>query len=102
MNEDQKQLATSDHDLLIELRTEVRGMREDIKQFNDDTKERLGGLDARKLEKDEFGRFLIEDTKLNDDHERRIRFLERWFWAAWGAVTLIEFGIISYLTFFHH
>jgi hypothetical protein len=93
---------SSDHDLLIELRTEMRGVRDDIKRFNDDTKLQLGALQGKKLEKDEFSRFLIEDAKSNDDHERRLRFLERWFWTAWGAVTFVEFGIICYLSFFHH
>jgi hypothetical protein len=90
---------STDHDLLIELRTEMKGMRADIKSFNDDTKERLASLQEKKLDKDEFGKFILEDSKQNDDHERRIRFLERWGWAAWGAVCVIEFGTIAYLTY---
>ena len=91
--------ATTDHDLLIELRTEMKGMRADIKTFSDDTKERLASLEAKKLDKDEFNKFLIDDTKHNDDHERRIRFIERYGWMAVGAITLGEFLLMAYLTY---
>lgn len=90
---------SSDHDLLIELRTEMKGVRQDIKSFSDDTKERLAALEVQKLSKDEFNKFLIEDTKANDDKERRLRFLERWGWAAWGILGFIQFALIAYLTY---
>lgn len=45
--------ATQDHDLLIELRTEMRGMREDIKSLSD-------GMSAK-----------------ISDHEMRIRGIEK-------------------------
>jgi len=90
---------TSDHDLLIELRTEMKGMRADIKSFNDDTKERLAAVETRKVEKDDFQRFLIDDNGVNKDHEDRLRFLERWGWMALGAITLGEFAIMAYLAY---
>ena len=36
-------------------------------------------------------------SKLTDDHERRIRFLERWVWIAMGAVTVGELALTIYL-----
>lgn len=90
---------TPDHDLLIELRTEVKGMRADIKAFNDDTKERLATLETKKLDKDDFSQFRVLDIDLKKDHERRIRNLERWGWLAWGAVSLLEFGLTAYLMY---
>jgi hypothetical protein len=59
----------SDHDLLIELRTEFRGMREDIKGLKDSN-----------------------DT-ISDDHEQRIRALERQQWTIGGAASAV--GIIA-------
>lgn len=97
MNDDRPN--TTDHDLLIELRTEMKGVRSDIKEFNDDTKERLASLQEKKLDKDEFNKFFLDDVKQNDDHERRIRFLERWGWMAFGAITLGEFAIMVYLAY---
>lgn len=35
----------TDHDLLIELRTEMRGVREDIKDMKDNTSQRLNSLE---------------------------------------------------------
>ena len=37
----------SDHDLLIELRTEMRGVRDDIKDLKDNTAGRLNDHEAR-------------------------------------------------------
>jgi len=57
----------SDHDILIELRTEMRLLRDTIK-------ETFAG-NASKLE----------------DHEIRLRFIERWMWLAIGALAFLEF-----------
>jgi hypothetical protein len=59
----------SDHDVLIELRTEMRGMRSDIKDLRNGTSERI------------------------TDHELRLRALERRVWIASGAATVA--GIIG-------
>ena len=99
MNDDRETISTSDHDIIIEVRTELKGMRADLKNFSDDTKERLVRVEEGKLGKEEFAKFLIDDTKQNDDKERRLRFLERWGWAAWGAGWLIQFILIAYLMY---
>lgn len=91
----------SDHDLLIELRTELKGVRTDIKTFSDDTKERLAALEVKKLNKEDFTKFILEDTKDKDDKERRIRFLERWGWAAWGVIGFVEFALLAWLAYLH-
>lgn len=99
MNDDNAQLNTSDHDYIIEIRAELKGMRAELKGFSDDTKERLARVEEGKLGKDDFAKFIVDDTKRNDDHERRIRFLERWGWAVWGAVGLVQFVLIAYLMY---
>lgn len=38
---------TNDHDLLVELRTEFRGMRDDIKDLKDNTAARLSSLEKK-------------------------------------------------------
>jgi hypothetical protein len=59
----------TDHDLLIELRTEFRAMRDDIK-----------GLKR-------------SNETISDDHEQRIRGLERKQYAIGGAASAV--GIIA-------
>jgi hypothetical protein len=54
----------SDHDLLIELRTEMQGVRRDIKELTDGTAGKLS------------------------DHETRLRFIEKY---VWGAIAIIGF-----------
>jgi hypothetical protein len=56
----------NDHDLLVELKTEMRLLREDIREMKDG------------------------NTVTLEDHESRIRFLERWVWLAVGALGIIE------------
>lgn len=65
----------SDHDVLIELRTEVRGMRDDIKKGADDTKERLILLGANKVEKEEFHQWQISHATENALKEEAMRKL---------------------------
>lgn len=54
----------SDHDLLITLVSEVKGLREEFKRSNDD------------------------NAKTTDDHENRIRTIEQkmWYWSGGAGV----------------
>lgn len=56
-------------DLLIEMRTQMVAIRADIKELKDGT-----------------------TTTLND-HETRLRFIERYMWLAIGVVGLLEFAL---------
>jgi hypothetical protein len=59
----------NDHDLLIELRTEFRGMRDDIKGLKE------------------------SNETIADDHEERLRALEQKQWTIGGAASAV--GIIA-------
>lgn len=61
--------STNDHDLLIELKTEIVGMRKDIQEMKENTKETI------------------------TDHESRLRFIERYMWLAIGALTILQIGL---------
>ena len=73
--------STQDHDLLIELRTEMRGVRDDIQKLTDGTAKQIA------------------------DHELRLRFVEKYVWGAiaiLGVVNFIGFaGVIYFLTLRH-
>lgn len=64
---------TTDHDLLIELRTEMQNVRNDIKELKDGTAMRI-----QTLEKDKADRYVVEQLQkvVNEDQELRIRKLE--------------------------
>jgi hypothetical protein len=70
----------TDHDLLIELRTEFKGMRDDIRDIKDTAKAAAEN-------------FATKDV--TDDHEDRIRWLENRGWMLTGAVLLAS-TVISY------
>jgi hypothetical protein len=63
----------TDHDLLIELRTEMQNVRNDIKELKDGTATRI-----QSLEKDKADRHIVDGLQrtVNEDHEVRIRTLE--------------------------
>ena len=91
------QIPSIDHDLLIELRTEMRGVRSDIQKLTDDTKERIVRLEESKVTKEDFSMHLREDGDSHKDHETRIRFIERYMWAAIGIVAIAEFTIMVWI-----
>jgi hypothetical protein len=66
----------TDHDILIELRTEMRLLRETIKESSNGVNGKI------------------------DDHEKRLRFIERWMWLAIGALALLQFVITVISTAF--
>lgn len=75
------QQQNTDHDLLIELRTEMRGVRDDIQKLTDGTAQRLNTLENDHVSRKEY-----------EDHETRIRFIEKY---VWGAVAVI--GILNFI-----
>jgi hypothetical protein len=63
----------SDHDILIELRGDMRALKEEFQKMQD-----LG-------------------TKKVDDHETRIRFIERWMWGAIGVIAVSQVVVGFYI-----
>jgi hypothetical protein len=100
MNEIQPTI-TPDHDLIIRLDTKLDALHKAVTDANNDTKERLVRLEESKLDKQGFSDFVTDYKTERADKERRIRFLERWSWAAWGVIGFIEFALILYVTFHH-
>lgn len=97
-NEEKK---VPDHDLLIEIKTELKLFREESRSTNDDVKERLIKLGENKLEKDVFSSFLEEDKRYKADHEKRVRKLESWGLLAIGGLFILDLIIGYYLLYRH-
>jgi hypothetical protein len=76
----------TDHDLLIELRTEMQGVRSDIKELRDGTATRLSILENDRVTQKEFA-----------DHETRLRFIEKYVWMALGIIGLANFIGFAYI-----
>jgi len=62
----------NDHDLLIALHEQMKGIRSDIKEIKDNTKAEVA------------------------DHESRIRRLERWGAMGLGALTILQLAFEFY------
>jgi hypothetical protein len=72
---------TNDHDLLIRLDEKVDGLTKKIDEVLDTYQAQINTLEANKASKIDV-----------DDHENRIRFIERY---VWGAIAII--GLISFI-----
>lgn len=99
MPDEQKQ--SSDHDLIVEIKTELKLFREESRNTNNDTKERLIKLGENKLEKDAFATFLQSDSIFKKDHEVRVRKVESWGQMAIGALFIID-ALIGWYIAIHH
>lgn len=81
----------SDHDLLIEVRSWMKIMLGDIKEIKSSL--------AHKLDKDEAARLNQEATNIHDDHENRLRLVEKISieTRTWGFAIMIAIGILEFL-----
>lgn len=112
----------TDHDLLIVLHTTMRHMSRDIATIKDDNTQRLAVLEATKYDKEDAAKAIHDSekihealsasiaskaskedlskleasmTKINDDHEARMRRTERTIYIATGALAIIQFIIAA-------
>jgi hypothetical protein len=86
MQEEHSTLSIRDHDLLIRLDQKVDSVTDSIKRIEDNTVNRLTALENDHVTLKEFG-----------DHEKRLRFVERYVWGAIaiiGLINLIGFALI--------
>lgn len=90
-----------DHDLIIEIKTELKLFREESRAANNYNKEQVIRLGENKLEKDSFVTFLANDNSFKADHELRMRRLELWGIMALGGLFVLQIVIGYYLAFKH-
>ena len=82
-------LSKEERDLLIELRTDMKSVKADLREMRDNTTQRVSLLEHGKEDR-------IEANKVHDDYESRLRFIEKYVWIAIGAIGLIEMLGIAY------
>lgn len=104
---DNKDMPQHDHDLLIRLDTKMDRAAEDIKAVDrkvsdvsrdlgvmaDGLEDKIAAAVADKEDKSRVNELKAEGDKIHDDHERRIRSLERYVWSAIGALTLAQIAM---------
>lgn len=104
----------NDHDLLIELRTEMRGLRSDLKTLSDGLSTRVTNLENQKqdkidAEKESIRICALAESKAKEifsiktdedkDHEVRLRIIESNVTKimTWGSAAIILIGIAEFL-----
>lgn len=82
----------AERDMLIEVRTELRGVAADVKELKDSLAARVLALEVNKLDKTDAERYRKGLEQIQVDNEQRFRRLERWGFIAIGALTVLEFA----------
>ena len=80
----------NDHDLLIQIKTTLDRAILDIKELRDNTTARVTALEEEKIGQKEFYDYKSNAEEQRDDHEKRLRRLERWALLLIGALSLVE------------
>lgn len=80
----------TDHDLLVVMHTQLRRVMFDVNNIGKDMSGQIKELQLMKHDKEAALAMKRESDKQLFDHEKRIRRVERWGFAALGALTLIE------------
>jgi hypothetical protein len=89
--------SADDHDLLIELRTRMEGLKTDIKDIKDGTTKRLTDLENNKVDKSEFNLLCDE---IHVSREKRLRALENKTANYWISFTLYSALVLGMITLF--
>lgn len=92
----------NDRDLLVELRTEMRGVRNDMKSISDGNNSRLLLLEQGKLDRTEANRLQSEALSVHTDQESRLRRVEAWRWITLGGSSVIASAVGWAATYLHH
>lgn len=90
----------NDHDLLVELKVRIEGIRGDIKNLSDGTQRRIDTLEREKLNVSDSYNTLYKAAldKVLLDIDSRVRFIEKRITqiTTYGTVFLILLGIAEY------
>ncbi len=86
----------NDHDLLVILSTKMDRAIQDIANLGLNLAQKVQDLQHEKQDREESDKFQDMFTKQQTDHEKRIRFIEKYLWTAVGIIALAEFLIGVY------
>ena len=92
---EQASQSVQDHDLLIEINTKLGRVIADVKELKDTTAARVTHLEEEKVDKVEADRLEKENAAAHNDHEKRLRSLEKWKWMIAGGLGLIDIILIA-------
>jgi hypothetical protein len=82
----EKKFSKSNVEMLIRLDEKVDGILNKLKDLDGNYSIRLLNVESNALSKIEF-------NKVKDDHEERLRFIERYMWIAIGGLAALQIGI---------
>lgn len=86
----------ADHDLLIGLHEQMKGLRSDLKELGNGTIKRLDELENTRVTKETFNSTAARLEALDEKILKRLEWLERIAYGAIGAFMLLE----AYFRFF--
>lgn len=81
----------NDHDILITLVTKVEGLSDKIEEMSQNIIKRLERVEIQKFSASDAMVFKSEQEGVNQDHEGRIRALEKFYWGAIAVLAIVNF-----------
>ncbi len=84
---------SNDHDLLIRVDTQLINLTQEVRLMREGANERLNKVEINKLDKANFDEFKMEQLEKDQDHEKRMRRIERTTYIGIGVLGCIEFII---------
>lgn len=92
-------LNQDERDLLIEIKTKLEGVTNDVKELKDSTAARLTLVEKNKAETSDVQRLVADGEKVHEDHEKRIRETEKTVTkiVTWGSAGVLALGIAEFL-----
>ena len=91
--------SADDHDLLIELKTRMEGLKTDIKNLTDGTTKRISDLEEGKADKVAFNDLCNEVHGVRENRLRKLENKTANFWIAFSLYSLAVVGMIGLLVF---
>lgn len=73
------QEVSSDHDLLIEIKTKVNGLTDEVRLMRDDTKREIKEIQATKVNVSEFNEHKLQHAKDDIENANRLEKIDKRF-----------------------
>lgn len=81
----------ADHDLLIEINTKLGILLDQFHEHKEKAVAEISRIDSIKADKEDVSKVRQGLNEKFNDHELRIRRIERYVWLAIGALALLQF-----------
>jgi hypothetical protein len=81
----------NDHDILIELKTILKGVVDDFRAYRTESHKSIELLHSKVTALEQAKVSIVEYSKMCDSTEERLSKVEKWQWMALGVIAILQF-----------